>query len=248
VKELPFIVVIPSYNNNKWFEKNLDSVFMQKYDNFKVIYVDDASPDKTADFVEQYIIEHGLQQKITLIKNSERLFAMANRYKAIHMCQPHEIVVHLDGDDWFANDRVLSTLNNVYQDSNIWMTYGQFQYYPSGSIGHGKAIPQEVIEKNDFRVYGRIPTALYTFYAGLFHKIKKEDLMFEGKFFQMAHSAYMYPIIEMAGNHSFFMPEVFYIYNVSTSINDQTVNPALQQHLSSIVKQKAKYTPVIKPF
>jgi len=32
--------------------------------------------------------------------------------------------------------------------------------------------------------------------------------------------AYMWPIVEMAGNHSRFISEVLYVYNVVTPLND----------------------------
>ena len=40
-EEKPMVVVIPSYNNIKWYKKNLDSVLNQKYQNFRVILIDD---------------------------------------------------------------------------------------------------------------------------------------------------------------------------------------------------------------
>ncbi len=61
--ELPLVVVMPSYNNAERYTLTLDSVFSQKYENFRVVYIDDASPDDTDDLVEQYIKEHGLEYK-----------------------------------------------------------------------------------------------------------------------------------------------------------------------------------------
>ena len=39
----PFVIVVPSYNNSSWVEKNLRSIFEQKYDNYRVVYINDAS-------------------------------------------------------------------------------------------------------------------------------------------------------------------------------------------------------------
>ncbi len=48
---------MPSYNNvkSRLYLRNLDSIFMQEYSNYHVVYIDDASPDKTGDFVNKYI-------------------------------------------------------------------------------------------------------------------------------------------------------------------------------------------------
>ncbi len=242
--EKPFVIIVPSYKNAQWYKKNLDSIFSQKYTNYRVIYIDDQSPDNTGNLVEQYLKERHLEHKCLLIKNNERRHAMANRYRAIHLCESSEIVINVDGDDWLATDHALAYLNRIYQNPNVWMTYGQFIRYPSNLPGHGHEIPKSIIKKNAFRTYGAIPTFLYSFYAGLFHKIKKEDLMYKGQFLQMAHSAFMFPIIEMAGNHSCFVAKPLYVHNEDNPINDHKIDKNLQQFLSAHVKAKSPYKPV----
>ena len=64
IEEKPLAVIVCSYNNIKWAEKNLDSIFFQRYRNYRVIYVDDGSTDGTADFVEHYIKDHDLEDKV----------------------------------------------------------------------------------------------------------------------------------------------------------------------------------------
>src|SRR3989304_2120498 len=54
-KEKHFVVIVPSYNNKDWYQKNLDSIFMQKYTNYHVVYIDDVSTDGTGDLVEKYV-------------------------------------------------------------------------------------------------------------------------------------------------------------------------------------------------
>ena len=70
-EEKHFIVLIPSYKNSQWYKKNLDSIFMQKYSNYHILYIDDCSPDGTGDLVEKYIKEKKQEHKVILIKNTE---------------------------------------------------------------------------------------------------------------------------------------------------------------------------------
>ena len=63
---LEFFVVIPSYNNSKWYDKNLESVFSQTYQNWKLFYVDDHSSDNTGELVEQYVQARGMGKKCTI--------------------------------------------------------------------------------------------------------------------------------------------------------------------------------------
>lgn len=247
--EKEIVVVIPSYNNKDWFKKNLDSVFQQSHDNFRVIYIDDASPDGTGDLVKKYIKEKKQKNRVTLIQNKKRLGALANTFQAAWLCQPHEIIAILDGDDWFYNENVLQKLNSLYSNPQVWVTYGQFVYYPCGTPGWAAQVPQDVIQNNGFREYPWVTTALRTFYAGLFQKIKKEDLLYNGDFFQMAGDlAYMWPIVEMAGIHSRFIPDVLYVYNVVTPINDIKLDPTTQQNLGFVIRERQKYLPVDSPY
>jgi len=241
-----FVIVVPSYCNSACYKKNLDSIFTQSYDNYRVIYIDDASPDHTGALVEEYIQQHGLDTKVTLIRNEKNRGALANIYEAVCSCDPNEVVVNMDGDDWFAHRDVLAQLNEVYGERNVWLTYGQFVYYPSYKIGLGEEIPKEVVEENTFRTYTRGTTALRTFYAGLFQQIKIEDLLSDGDFFQAGYDlAIMIPMLEMAGRHIRFMPHVSYIYNFNTLINDHKIKFEEQAHVDRFIRAKEKYTPLL---
>ena len=248
-QEKAFVVVIPSYNNKDWYQRNLGSVFSQKYSNYRVIFIDDASPDGTGALVKEYIKEKGQQFRTTLIQNQKRMGALANNYQAIMSCNPREIIVEIDGDDWLYCDQILAYLNKIYSDPDVWVTYGQFVYYPGEVIGWVQELPETVIQTNTFRQHRWLTTHLRTFYAGLFHKIKKEDLLLDGEFFSMAGDlAHMFPIVEMAGSHSRFIPDVLYVYNVATEMNDHIKDAGLQDKLGMIIRWRVRYWPVDKPW
>lgn len=242
--EKPFVIVTTSYNNKDYYKKNLDSIFSQKYQNYRLIYVDDLSPDGTGLLVEEYVKGKGKEKQVTLIKNTERAGALSNIYTALSQCKNHEIIVSVDGDDWLSHDHVLTYLNEVYSDPSVWLTYGQFICYPDNSKGFAVELPKEVIEKNDFRSFGGA-THLRTFYAGLFHRIKKEDLLHQNKFYSMAwDSAMLIPMLEMSGKHTKFISEVLYVYNRETPINDEKLNRGLQHSLDKQIRSKEKYAPI----
>lgn len=243
--EKPMVIFIPSYNNKEWYKQNLDSIFSQNYQNYRVIYIDDASPDGTGELVRQYIREKRQEKRVNLIVNKERLTGLENIYRAVWLCDKNEIAIEVDGDDWFPHPHVLSYLNKIYQDPNVWLTYGQYITYPSSEVGMAGQVPQEVIDQNSIRTVGGYVTHLRTFYAGLFQKIKKEDMFYEGKFLTSASdSAFMIPMTEMAGNHARFIPEILYVYNRSNPINDDKVDRALQHRLDLYMRSKERYSPL----
>ncbi len=243
-----FVVVIPSYNNKEWYERNLGSVFSQNYKNFEVIYTDDNSEDGTGDLAEEFIQKMKPTCKVTLIKNSKRCGALENIYRSIYSSRSDAIIVTLDGDDWFPHNEVLSKLNKVYADPNVWVTYGQFEQYPSHEIGWCTPMPKDIVEHNAYRDYQHIPSHLRTFYAWLFHHIKLEDLLYEGTFFSMTWDmAFMMPMMEMAAGRFKFISDVVYTYNMANPINDHKISKELQRHLDLVIRAKARYAPLNEP-
>jgi glycosyltransferase involved in cell wall biosynthesis len=241
------VIVVPSYNNSKWFEKNISSILAQNYENFRVIYTDDCSPDGTGQLVEEYLTHSPRSHKVQFIRNDNRKGALENLYNMIHSCEDDEIIVTVDGDDWFAHANVLKKLDQVYSDPNVWMTYGQYRSFPDNAIGCCQQIPANIIAGNAFRQYQWCSSHLRTFYAGLFKKIAKEDLLdTENKFYAMGWDLpIMFGLLEMSGVHSKFIQDVLYIYNVENPINDSKVNLALQQGVEKIVRAKKKYKPLV---
>ncbi len=240
--EKPFVVIIPSYNNRLWFTMNLDSVFQQNYQNYRVIYIDDHSPDGTADYVKDYVKERQQEHRFTLIKNREKRGSLACLQRAMGLCAQDEIIVDLDGNDWFAHDNVLPVLNDIYSDPDVWMTYGQSVLYPSYSKAAAVEIPQVVIEERSFRSYEGRVGPLRTFYAGLFQEIAKTDFLYEGNFIRKGGElAYLFPMLEMAGKHSRFISEVLYVYNRAFPLNDYKALDPSANEIERFLRQKEQY-------
>jgi len=242
IAEKPIIVVIPSYNNSKWYEQNMYSVLHQNYSNYHIIYIDDCSSDDTYQLIKEYVEQQGCQNKVTLLRNPDRCGAMANIYVAVHACKDDYIMVLVDGDDWLIHGNVLSCVNRAYAQNDVWMTYGQFLFYPENRMGECKQIPEEIIQQNLFREYDWCSSHLRTFYAGLFKQIKMQDLMYNGKFFDVTWDrAFMYPMLEMAGQHSAFIPEILYAYNCDNPSNDFKTKLLEQINCCNLIRSMKKY-------
>lgn len=246
----PFVIIIPSYNNEVYVERNLISVLSQEYDNYRVIYIDDSSTDNTYEKVLTCIKEQDKMERVNLIRNETNRKALCNLYHAIHSCRDEEIVILLDGDDWLSNNSVLKELNRYYNDPNVWLTYGQYITYPKYELG----ISREPIFKAHLK-YGNLRKVgpfskstdwffshLRTFYAGLFKKIKKEDLLYNGEFFSSAWDfAILFPMVEMAREHAVYIPNVLYIYNRETPYNDDKLRREEQYTLNLYIRSLPPY-------
>ena len=237
------VVIIPSYNNRQWYERNLSSVITQDYQNFRITYIDDCSSDGTGELVQQFVASHHAANITHLIRNPVRLGALQNLYNTINGCDDDEIVILLDGDDWLAHRGVLAKINKVYGDSDCWMTYGQYRSWPDNIIGISRQIAPDVIDTNTFRDSEWCASHLRSFYAWLFKLIRREDLISSsGAFYRMAwDQALMFPMLEMSGHRAKFIDEVLYIYNGANPINDHKVDRQAQRNLESAIRSQKRY-------
>lgn len=241
----PIVVIIPSYNNAAWCVKNIESVLTQNYTRYRVVYIDDCSTDTTYEMVLNKINELHAVDRVTMIRNQSRRGALANIYCAVHNCRDDEIIALVDGDDWLAHEQVLATINNAYQDPNIWMTYGQFKVHPDARIGECKEIPKGISRGNYYREYDWCTSHLRTFYAGLFKQIKLQDLIYKGNFFEVTWDmAMLFPMLEMSGGRFICIKDVLYIYNCANEANDFKTKLLLQIHCNKLISSKPKYAPL----
>ncbi len=244
---IEFAVVIPSYNNERYYYRNLDSIVHQKTDaHVQIIYINDCSTDRTGQLVDAYVKQYNLQSLITVIHNQKRVGALANLYNAIHQIEDTRVIVVVDGDDWLAYDQVLKRLEEEYQNRDTWLTYGQYMYYPEGVDGICKEIPREIVQTNKFRQFSWVTSHLKTFYAGLFKRIELKDLQHNNEFFPMANDvAMMMPMLEMASRgHISFISDILYIYNHHNILSNHNINRELQVALTRVTYARKAYRPL----
>ncbi len=247
-----FVFIINSYNNAQFCERNLNSALDQDYpiDHYRIILTCDCCTDKTYDIAANLIAKHPKKSMVTIINNPVRKGAMCNFYEVIHQqCKPHEIIINLDGDDFAADNQVLTYLNQIYADSNIWLTYGSYKFYPENCKFQSgvKAYPKQIITQGDFRKLDFVATHLRTYYAWLFQKIDPQDFKDRNhNFFEVACDlAIMYPMLEMAREHHKFITKILYIYNVSNPLSDTKIKLELVHKTTAEINQRPKYAPLI---
>lgn len=223
--QVEFVIVTPSYNNELYCINQLESITSQSYPSWSMIYINDCSTDRTGLIVEDFVFKRRLSDKIKVIHNRSRRGAMANIYHAVHMVEPEKVIICVDGDDKLSDPSVLEKIAKVYQDPNVWITYGNYRSEPAYFPTVCQPFPLDVITRKAFRTYQWVASHPKTFYAGLFHKVRKQDMQIGGKFVKVASDvAFMIPMLEMAvKGHFRFIPEILYIYNYQNPINDNRI-------------------------
>lgn len=187
-----FYILIRSWNAFDCFDRCIDSVFSQTYDNYQIIFIDDASDYSIEQ--KKYIREK-LKGHIVIL-NRKRKYALCNAYEALNTYakQPDAVVISLDGDDWLASNDSLATLNEVYIVQKPQITYGDCLIYDGTKISNKPAsqlmeytnikYPEEVRRKKLFWRYPFLPLHPLTWKVRLFREVPKKYFMHKGKWFK----------------------------------------------------------------
>lgn len=238
--EQHFTIAIPAYNCENWVKKNLNSALSQNYENFEVIYIDDASTENTGIIANKLLSESKINHR--LFQNKQNKRALFNLVSAIDSARDNTIILALDGDDWLPNKNILSRLNKIYSDTNVWITAGSY----IDNVHH--AVSRPVITENfwtdNLRRMQWTLSHLRTFRKKLFNKIKKEDMIdVDGEYYKFTWDrVIMYPMVEMSGPEHFKpINEIMYVYNRANPISVDRVHRSEQLRIESVLRNKKPY-------
>tara|TARA_R110002020_G_scaffold464493_2_gene685251 strand:- start:23802 stop:24536 length:735 start_codon:yes stop_codon:yes gene_type:complete len=234
-----FSVLVPAYNCVSWVQSNLGSIIRQKYDNYQLIYIDDASTDGTAAKAKELLQNSNIDYK--LFENSFNKGKANNLHHYINSLRDDTIVVVVDGDDWLANDHVLNFLDSQYSD-DTWMTCGSYITTDTKSIVHPTTT--EDYWSGNIRNKSWQFSHLGTFRKKLFSKIKRKDFLDKsGNYFSTtSDQAMMWPMAEMAGPAHFKpLREALYVYNRSNPISDDRAHRRDQLQTEASIRSRKPY-------
>lgn len=230
MEENKFKIIIPSYNNEEWVEYNIASVLNQTYSNYEVLYIDDASTDKT---YEKAISLAGTDIRFKFVKREKNKGATYNYFYELenYLNNEQDIIIHLDGDDWLFDSEVLEKLNKFYNDRDVWMTYGIFYCYDGTDevkLGYPQSTEYPDFIKNNklFRNDVWRASHMRTYKTFLYNKFNRNDLIsnIDNKIYWHASDlAFQFSFMEMCPKEKVGVVNFpTYVYNQSKQNQDRT--------------------------
>jgi glycosyltransferase involved in cell wall biosynthesis len=222
----------------------LRSVRAQTFPRWEAFVTVDACGDDTAARAFEARAGDG---RIDIHVNSERLYAMANLVRAIgrSKSEPDDVIVILDGDDWFATDRALERIVDEYERHDCWMTYGSWIADDPSFTGL-KAGPWPPYPEGttNFREAVWRGTAVRSWKKWLWDKI--DDSAFrrpDGSYILVAEDmACMLPMFEMSGlDRARHIPDVLMIYNRTTPHGVGKVHLDLIRETAAYLRSQTPY-------
>jgi glycosyltransferase involved in cell wall biosynthesis len=232
-------VVVPFYNPGGYFDVCVESLLKQKYDNFHVYFMDDASTDLSISRIPE-------DDRFTVIRNAIRKGGALPQlhYFYSKLCDPEDITVVVDGDDWLANKNVLSYINDFYNDTGCMVMYGQCRWHmPEPQFKRfeekGLAYPLNKQQFIDLRKSVSWPFShIRTFRAKAYHEIKNQDTNYDcirdknGEIYTIGAGDFgvFLPVVEIVGYDNVkYNDKILYVYNRDTNLNEDKVHSSQDQ-------------------
>lgn len=238
---MTFKVIVTTFNSERWIAKCLKSIRSQTIQDFNCVFVDDASTDNTYKVASDTVDN---DRRFKVLTNQVNMKQMRSINRGIMELRPkdQDVIVQIDGDDWLKHEKVLERVQREY-NSGAWLTYGQFEYSASERAGPCGIYPLEILKNRAFREYEWIGSHLKTFRYFLFKRIDSKDFLDskEKWLTSAADMAFMFPMLEMAGTHIAFIPDVLYVYNQANPLGRNKIASRDQKRCDGIIRAKQRY-------
>lgn len=239
---MKIVIMTTCYNASQYIERCILTVKHQSFRNYMMVITDDMSTDNSVDVAIKTIDG---DPRFLVIRNDTKMYQPGNYWQISHkdFVEPDDILVTLDGDDWFPDENVLSRVFSYYFYSNILMSFGQFGIF----TGNDKPLKKGFTRKPIFDNLRNEPwttSHLRTFKAKVFNSINEDDLKSpNGNYWEVTGDmAIIYPMLEMVGeNYVHFTDDLNLIYNCETPFNDFKVNQNRQIAYEQMIRRKPKY-------
>lgn len=125
-----FTIFSPTRNAGPYVVKCIESVLGQSFTDWELFYISDASDDATFPLALGYSLT---DNRVHVVSNPVRVGSVQNFLNVFPQMRG-DIIVQLDGDDWFSSPDSLAIIDSYYrQDEEVEATNGTWQ--PSSTAG-----------------------------------------------------------------------------------------------------------------
>ena len=139
-----FLIIIPCYilkqSDIKYLNYCLKSIEGQEYPKnlIKISIIDDNS-------IIPIKVNTNLNYR--LIRNEKRMYPAYNRYNQYKLCPDNDIIIFLDGDDWFIDTKCLKIIDNIYSNNDIKWSLSNHKTFKNGKLNFlpvNVKVPKEI--------------------------------------------------------------------------------------------------------
>ena len=161
-------VIVINFNNAKYVDKCIKSIFSQNYKNLEIIFIDDNSSDNSLSMVRKY------KNRIKIIKKSKKIgigsFDQMLGFYEGYKKSNGEILFFLDSDDYFHKSKISNVVEEYKNDLTKNIIYDLPIIRKQNSISELK-VKNNYLTKRYWPFF--VPTSCISIKKKLFKKIYK---------------------------------------------------------------------------
>lgn len=147
------IIILPTYNGEKYLKELLDSLYNQTYPLIEIYTRDDGSTDNTVEIIKEYAKKKVKGRKIIIIPNGNESLKCPDCFtKLLEIAKGGDYYCFCDQDDVWLPHKIEEAVNKIDEnDADIpTLHFGAYDYYTSDLkfIRHSPNIPRNVKLRN----------------------------------------------------------------------------------------------------
>jgi len=106
-------ILLSVYNGAKYLPEQLDSLFRQTYQDFRIIIRDDCSNDNSSDIIKKY--SDNYPQKIIVVPDGGKNLGASNSFFELFKHSTSDLIMFCDQDDVWNNDKLEMVMDFYYE-------------------------------------------------------------------------------------------------------------------------------------
>lgn len=137
-------ILVPFYKVEKYVGRCVDSLFSQTYKNIEYIFVNDCTPDKSMDVINEHIKKYGVAEKCKMIIHETNQGISASRNDCLDN-MTGDYFLFIDSDDYIDKDMVELLVEAAIKEDADISGCGYIEEFEDHSVEH----PQKYTNDHD---------------------------------------------------------------------------------------------------
>ena len=134
-KEIKVSILVPFYKVEKYVGRCVESLFTQTYPNIEYVFVNDCSPDKSMEVINDYITKYNVANKCKIIIHDQNLGISASRNDCLDNMSG-DYFLFIDSDDYIDNNMVELLVDAAIKENADISGCGYIEEYADHSVEH----------------------------------------------------------------------------------------------------------------
>ena len=144
MKNIKVSILVPFYKVEKYVGRCIESLFTQTYTNIEYVFVNDCTPDKSMEVINEYIEKYGVAERCKMIVHEQNQGISASRNDCLDN-MTGDYFLFVDGDDYINKDMVELLVDAAVRENADISGCGYIEEYPDHSVEY----PQKYTNNHD---------------------------------------------------------------------------------------------------